>query len=411
MDLELANRRFLQAAKMLETATWDGDAAPLLEALGYLGVTGDKCSNAARLLRFASANCEVFGVADHRNSDLYFLGAVPNAQGAAKLGGGDLQSFSGAGHSLGAAFESCIGEAVEFFSHQMRSLEYMASWEEGVEVRNVASGDADVLPAYLMLRVGCDPEQGRDWFGWGNGCAAGATPESALQSALFEVVERDAIALWWDGGRPAGLLTNTTVYNECVETRVFMDAIHAGDQRVLWLFDITTEFGIPCVAAVASAANGRDAVFGFGCHPRFENACASALRELNQMEIGRHLLQYKLELKEEGNLNSWDRTLQVRLCGLDVRETHAFQLAKPAVPRVGHGAMWGGVSDWAGQIKRQGFEVYKLDLTRPAFGIAAVKVLIPGLQPYPSRFMSKRLRNQRLQAGIDPLGKREWDIL
>jgi ribosomal protein S12 methylthiotransferase accessory factor len=42
-------------------------------------------------------------------------------------------------------------------------------------------------------------------------------------------------------------------------------------------------------------------------------------------------------------------------------------------------------------LAAKGFQAYTVDLTRSELGIPVARVLVPGLQPYPSTFVSRRL--------------------
>jgi ribosomal protein S12 methylthiotransferase accessory factor len=114
------------------------------------------------------------------------------------------------------------------------------------------------------------------------GCAVGPDRDSAVATALWECVERDAVALWWHGQRPGG--------------RVPLEVIDAHQPRLFWwlherprvtrLFDITTDIGFPVVAAVAADADGRVVATGTAARPHLADAALAAVTEMVQTEVG-----------------------------------------------------------------------------------------------------------------------------
>jgi len=48
-------------------------------------------------------------------------------------------------------------------------------------------------------------------------------------------------------------------------------------------------------------------------------------------------------------------------------------------------------SDVLSRLASAGFHAYAADLTRPEFAVPVARVIVPGLQPYPSTFVSSRL--------------------
>ena len=56
-------------------------------------------------------------------------------------------------------------------------------------------------------------------------------------------------------------------------------------QRRTWLLDITTDIGVPCVAAVSCRADGSGFAFGLAARPALEAAVRSAILEMCQLEL------------------------------------------------------------------------------------------------------------------------------
>ena len=114
-----------------------------------------------------------------------------------------------------------------------------------------------------------------------NGCAAGLVPEEAVLQGLLELLERDAVAIWW--------------YNRLQRPAVDLDSVddpyvsalrqhYNSAQRELWALDISNDFGVPTFAAVSRRVDKaeEDIIYGFGAHLDPAVALSRALTEMNQ---------------------------------------------------------------------------------------------------------------------------------
>jgi len=206
----------------------------------------------------------------------------------------------------------------------------------------------------------------------GNGVASGTSLEEAILQGLFELVERDAVAVWWYNriGRPgvaASLLDDPWVHGLVREYREL-----GWD---LWVLDLTHDLSIPVHAALArSAVDGRFSI-GFGCHLDPALALQRALTEVNQV------------FDPRGELRApWDAS------GMD-SDTYLLPQGEGGLP----------VSAFAGTrleeavghcvelLRRAGLEVVVVDKSRPDTGISVAQVVVPGLRHFWPRFRSGRL--------------------
>ena len=132
-------------------------------------------------------------------------------------------------------------------------------------VRSLATNEVKYLPtAYLYYGY---PISDRGFFCWAdsNGNAAGATMEEALLNATLELVERDAVCIWWYNrlSRPAVDLASLEDPMVDALLRFYQER-----NRELWVLDLTNDLGIPVFAAVTRRVIGptEDIVMGFGAH-------------------------------------------------------------------------------------------------------------------------------------------------
>ncbi|WP_281558484.1 YcaO-like family protein [Thalassomonas sp. RHCl1] len=120
-----------------------------------------------------------------------------------------------------------------------------------------------------------------DKFGrWhSNGAAAGNTLEEAILQALFELIERDAAAIWWYNQieRPAFDLTkiDKEFYQPLERT--------LSKHHHFWVLELTNDLGIPVMVAVGQHKENNGLILGFGCHLQAELAAQRALTELCQL--------------------------------------------------------------------------------------------------------------------------------
>jgi ribosomal protein S12 methylthiotransferase accessory factor len=162
----------------------------------------------------------------------------------------------------------------------------------------------------------------------------------------------------------------------------------------VWALDLTSDLGIPVVAAVSVRTGGtaEDIVLGFGAHFDPRIALRRALTELGQMLP-------PLTRETAGDATAYT--------GTDPEALHWFQHATtanqpyllPAARRSARPpASLRPPRDAAAQagalvalLRRHGLEVLVLDQTRPDVELPVAKVLVPGLRPHWAGFGPGRL--------------------
>jgi bacteriocin biosynthesis cyclodehydratase domain-containing protein len=209
-----------------------------------------------------------------------------------------------------------------------------------------------------------------------NGDAAGGCLESAIARGFFEVVERDAVALWWYNRavRPA------------VEVRSLEDDVcnklvaqfESGGWKV-WLLDVTTDLEIPVMVAYGQNADNTRFSIGFGCDFDPVQAARRALSEFNQL----------LEVSEKHPL-PWaikDITNPAYLFPSPVESART----KADFKVFAADDLRDVVLECVARASRVGMEMLVHDRTRPEVALNVVKVIVPGM-----RFLWPRLGPGRL---------------
>ena len=226
-----------------------------------------------------------------------------------------------------------------------------------------------------------------------NGCAAGNTLEEAILQGFMELVERDAVALWW--------------YNCLQKPQVDLDSFdepyfHSLKQyyqtinREIWVLDLTSDLNIPVFAAVSRRRDQvEDIVLGYGAHFDAKIAISRALTEVNQ------ILPNVLFAKADGSTNYppsadilavdwWKNATIAKQAYLVPGDCLAAKVCKD-YPLMASDDLLEDIKLCQQIIEKNGMEMLVLDQTRPDIGLKVAKVIVPGM-----RHMWKRLAPGRL---------------
>jgi ribosomal protein S12 methylthiotransferase accessory factor len=338
----------------------------------------------------------------------------------------------GGGATARAAVTACTGEAVERFS---------TSWhDEGDAVRTSAEAlrrtGARVTTAAQLLHLGpgqpapepfpddaCtdylplrDVVDGTplDWwvpaaattFGHpdrtaaaaarpdSNGCAAGTSVPDAVRRGLQELVERDAVALWWwpQARRPELPLDVLGA----AASREFTREL-AARGRNGWLLDLTTDLAVPVAVAVSARTDGTGVVLGFGAAASRPAAGGRAAGELLQV-LACGDLEEPFRVGSPGSA----RWQQQDVADLDFLRPHGSVRPWPALGGSAEPDEATVLHRWRRRLAAVGVDVGFLDLTRPNLGVPVVRVVAPQLRPWYRRLGPGRLRLDGPENPWDP---------
>ncbi|MFG2561754.1 TOMM precursor leader peptide-binding protein [Streptomyces sp. NPDC048496] len=216
-----------------------------------------------------------------------------------------------------------------------------------------------------------------------NGNAAGSSTEDALVQGFLELVERDAVSLWW--------------YNRLRRPAVDLDAFDAPwlarlrealgrASRQVWALDLTSDLGIPVMVAVSRRTDGElpDIVYGFGAHFDPRLALRRALTEMVQT------------LPPVAAVAAPPAPGQPHLLP-DPGQSARTPATWPAYVR--EADLLADVETVRALVAAHGLELLVLDQTRPDVGIPVVKVLVPGLRHFYARFAPGRLYDVPVRLG------------
>lgn len=321
-------------------------------------------------------------------------------------------SLSGMGFSSAEALVKCLGEAVELLSQFETGAEaaerrteavvpvgdFLAGDETGLSMagRRLRDDASCQVPLGLCVRPAAPFAYGEPAFPLGLGGGAGATAEEAVLHGLLELIERDAVALWWRGGYPARLIGAGDATVSAV-ARMLHDARHGAAARPLTLIEIAGEFGVAVVAALSTGADGRGFACGLAARLTRDQAIRSAVLEMLQMELAQDLAEAKRAQGGDACLNPLDHAHLAKRAGPPAAALGPVRRASaPIVPdeaplNAGR-AQAETVRRLAARLAARGIDAFAVDLTRPRFEIPAFRVVAPALQPEPSALVTPRLR-------------------
>ena len=154
-------------------------------------------------------------------------------------------------------------------------------WVSGVRL---GDGAPVLLPADLCLRRLPHTQTLLPRSALSTGCAAGVSRETAMLRAVLELIERDAASLWWMGGRcPRPIALEEPAAQSGA---ALLSVLRAGrSARRSWLADVTTEFAVPCVAALSVDNDSRGLACGLAARMTLEEAVRAAILEMCQSEL------------------------------------------------------------------------------------------------------------------------------
>jgi ribosomal protein S12 methylthiotransferase accessory factor len=432
---------FLRAALLLlgddPEKTDEPDARLLLEALEYAAAEfeeAESCSETrhrAALLKAASRSVRVFELAAPDAPGLVCFGAeFDPALADPSQAGNPIVGVSGVGVSLQEAFQACIGEGIEYLSqlqtgndelerahlgdpaaklgpqgrdflaaflaHRLRP-DAELSWHRATRL---IDGQEVLLPADLCLRRPPAQQEIKPPFPLSTGSAAGRSWDAAALHGLLELIERDAASLWWQGGNRGKSIPPGDEAQIMAETLLAQLRKNVSARRS-WLLDITTDIGVPCVAAISCGADGFGFALGLAARPTLKAAARSAILEMCQIELAHAVVEAKCSERGEAALNERDRIHRRRATMVDADRCLLLQ---PLPERAEHFAIDSSdpnavlriVVHHLGQF---GIETFGLDLTRPQFAIPVARVIAPGLQLKPSEIITPRLADMIARTG------------
>ncbi|HJT78218.1 MAG TPA: TOMM precursor leader peptide-binding protein [Gemmataceae bacterium] len=246
--------------------------------------------------------------------------------------------------------------------------------------------------------------EGRPYcIGCSNGNAAGNTLEEAVLQGFLELVERDAVALWWyNRVRRPGVDLDSFGEPYLGRLRAFLGE-HG---REFWVIDLTADLGIPVFTSISRRTDGppEQIVLGFGAHLEPRLALLRAVTEMNQMLTSPLLKPAGEEANGRQVDPETDHWLETATAA-----NQPYLLPADGPARLASSYAYERADDMAEDVRacqalveRAGMEMLVLDQTRPEIGLPVAKVIVPGLRHFWARFAPGRLYDVPVRLGWLP---------
>ncbi|HEY9811657.1 MAG TPA: TOMM precursor leader peptide-binding protein [Halomicronema sp.] len=284
----------------------------------------------------------------------------------------------------------------EGVSHNWIPMPFDESWEiEWTPVWSLVDNTQKYLPTAFCYYNYALPKDREFFHADSNGNAAGNTLEEAILQGFMELMERDSVAIWWYNclRRPGVDLAS---FNDPYLLDV--ENLYRANGRDFWVIDITSDLGVSTFAAISARieVERENVIAGFGAHLDPRIAILRAVTEMNQ-------LGFFVDHADSSQTGPWGEWLKYNLN----TQTHSYLKPNPDLPLKryqDYPKRWSDdilvdVMTCVEIVKQAGMETLVLDQTRPDIGLNVVKVIVPGLRHFWSRFAPGRLYDVPVKMG------------
>ena len=267
------------------------------------------------------------------------------------------------------------------------------------------------LPTSMVYSMAPEQRGPSDLIADSNGCAAGNTLEEAILQGFYELVERDAFAIWWYNRLRVPAVDLSSFDDDYLASA---PDHYAGYERDLWMLDVTSDIGIPTFVALSRRPDGEteDIIYGAGCHA---DPCLAALRalcELNQCltwlprpgrRDGQPMIDDPLALW-------WWKTARLKDCAWLAPAADETPRTPARYKVVESTDTRDDVERCRALVEARGMEFLVLDQTRPDIGMPVARVIVPGMRHFWPRFAPGRLYDVPVRMGYRARPVAESDL-
>ena len=248
------------------------------------------------------------------------------------------------------------------------------------------------MPTSMLYSMPAERRRPADPIADSNGCAAGNTLEEAILQGFYELVERDAFAIWWYNRLRMPAVDLSSFGDDYLASA---PDYYARCERDLWTLDVTSDIGIPAFVALSRRpdAETEDIIYGAGAHADPRIAALRAICELNQCLTwlprpgkgdGRPMIDDPMALR-------WWKTARLADCSWlapaedePLRDASHYPATESTDTRE-------DVENCRALVEARGMEFLVLDQTRPDIGMPVARVIVPGMRHFWARFAPGRL--------------------
>ena len=279
-------------------------------------------------------------------------------------------------------------------------------------VWSLTQGRHRYLPTSLLYYgTSVDHRDNSDFFADSNGCAAGNTLEEAILQGFFELVERDAFAIWWYNRLCRPEVDLESFGDDYLSSaRDYYRSLH----REVWGLDVTSDFGIPAFVVLSRRTDKKaeDIIYGAGAHTDPHVAVLRALCEMNQFlnwvqGSGRGGAGYQVD---DPQCLWWWQTARLADRAYLAPAPGERRRGKADYPVPGTTDVREDVVQCRALVEDKGMEFLVLDQTRPDIGMPVARVIVPGMRHFWERFAPGRLFDVPVKMGWRESPLREEEL-
>jgi ribosomal protein S12 methylthiotransferase accessory factor len=257
---------------------------------------------------------------------------------------------------------------------QDEAIDWLPAW-------SLRDQERRYIPADAVLYGQPKSEKERVAVFESNGLSAGNTLDEAITQGLFELIERDATAIWW-----FNKLRRPAFDTQCMEQDAWfertLERLKTEGCKVHFL-DLTLDTGVPVVAAIG--VFGKGYLIGYGCHLDGRLALNRALTELIQVKALMSPVVPPLGFEEISYLfpEPSARTFDTIPCNFEEPE-EVRQMTHKVIAR----------------LTAMHLDTIVVNCTRPEIALPVAKVIVPGLRAFRPRFGAGRLYEVPVALGL-----------
>lgn len=260
------------------------------------------------------------------------------------------------------------------------------------ECRSLDGSASAFIPAMMCYLNYPDADSHRFCRADSNGCATGNSIEEALLFGLFELIERDAVSIWWFNRISAPRVDIASFRDPSVNRIV--TALKAENRETVVL-DITTDIGVWTFACVSWDATTLDRLYiGYGTHLEPTIAFRRSLNEV---------IQVASYIKENGAprntaMGNWLATVSIKTLPF-LAGNQAIVRSADAYQHLATGNLVSDIGNCAGRLGAKGLGAYYVNMTRGKSLLPTVRAIVPGLRHFWPRFAPGRLYDVPVEMG------------
>lgn len=298
-----------------------------------------------------------------------------------------------------AQYENRIQTNRSFGSFNQVSKKFDDSEIRWTSVQSLKDGDAIFVPSsYCYLNY---PYKNEIELcpGDTNGCASGNSIEEAIVYAILELIERDAVAIWWYNKIQFPGIKIESLADSCLLDLI---EVHRREGRIFQMIDITTDINVPVFVVVSSDQNGDRIHFGTACHFNPVIAMTRAVRELNQMMTHTTLDQ----AFSSDNVHPGQKEFAKWVTSENLKDHPHLnpQTLKDFAPgeykNINSYDFLDCIHELNEILSQKNLSAYWLNLSQANIDFFTVKVIIPGLRHFWNRLGAGRLYDVPVELGM-----------